>query len=215
MLSPYDQDLIIKILLAFFFGCIIGFDRQRSHKAAGIRTQMLICVGSALLAGISIHIAEMYAIPGLPRPDPARLMAQIIAGIGFLGAGVIIKGNHRISGVTTAATIWATAAVGIAIGAGFYVPAVITTILVLLLDPLAKFQYNFGLKYSTFMLQVARTQWEIAIKILEHQKIEHKISNTTQTRLNITVYASQEKKKKLVEELNKDKIDFEMFDIED
>lgn len=214
-MTPYDEDLIIKIVLACIFGIIIGYDRQRSHKPAGIRTQMLICIGSALLSGMSVHLAEIYAVPGIPRPDPARLMAQIITGIGFIGAGVIIKGNHRISGVTTAATIWATAAVGIAVGAGFYLPAIATTILVLLLQPLADVQYKLGLKYSIFVLKIDKKNWEQVTNILDACKIKHKTTLTSQQEVRLTVDSSEEKKRKMIDQLNKSHINFEIFDFED
>ncbi len=214
-LNPYDQDLVFKILIAFFVGILIGFDRQKSHKPAGIRTQMLICVGSTLLSGISIHIADMYSVPGLPRPDPARLMAQIITGIGFLGAGVIIKGNHRISGVTTAATIWATAAIGIAIGAGFFLVAIITTLLVLLLSPIGYIQYRLGLKAYTYVFKVADEQWPLVSIVLEQTKLAHRVVNTTESKVHFALHSSEEKKKDFIEKLNKDHIHFEIFDAED
>src|SRR3990167_721881 len=80
--------IIERVLVAFVAGVVVGLDRERSGKAAGIRTQMLVCVGSALMASISVYLGEAY---GIVSADPARLMAQIVSGIGFLGAGVIIK----------------------------------------------------------------------------------------------------------------------------
>ena len=211
--SSYDLDIIIKVFIAAIVGLIIGFDRQKINKPAGTRTQMLICVGSALLAGISIHISQIYSFPGATsRPDPARLMAQVITGIGFLGAGVILKENNRISGVTTAATIWITAALGIAIGSGFYIPVVFCIILVLLLHPLARLEYKLGLKTFAYTLQIPRDQWIITIKTLNEIKVKYTISNASESKAQFVVYSSQSKKKRLANYLENEKISFEIIE---
>lgn len=150
-IDEYQLIIVFRLLVAFTAGVVIGFDRERSGKPAGIRTQMLVCVGSALMAGISVFLGKWYSVVGA---DPARLMAQVITGIGFLGAGVILKNGDKVSGVTTAATIWITAAVGIGIGAGIYLPALFTVLLVLLLNPLAILQYKYGLKGDYYQLKV-------------------------------------------------------------
>ena len=120
---PLWQTCLIKILLATGLGAAVGFERQLSGKVAGIRTNTLICLGSAVLTIIS---EEM----GLRHNDStARIAAQIVTGVGFLGAGVIIRDRGGIHGLTTAATIWLVASVGIAVGAGFYFLAVATAVL--------------------------------------------------------------------------------------
>jgi putative Mg2+ transporter-C (MgtC) family protein len=210
-MQGYEFELIGQLIIAFVFGVLIGFDRERSGKAAGIRTQMLICVGSALLAGISVHIANKYGTVG----DPSRLMAQIVTGIGFVGAGVIIKSQHRVSGVTTAATIWTTAAIGIAIGSGFYVPAVVTTIFVLLLDPLAALQYKYGLKSYAYVLKVPKDDWEEVRKILKHLQMKYRITNISHEGRQMLISSSEEKKRIFLEKMSDKGITFDISEVED
>lgn len=212
-MSLNEIDLLIKILVAAVFGIIIGVDRQINNKPAGTRTQMLICVGSALLAGISIQLAKDYTLPNATMmPDPARLMAQIITGIGFLGAGVILKENNRISGMTTAATIWLTAAIGIAVGAGYYLPAILCVVLVLLLHPLARLEFKLGLKSIEYTLQISTSHWQKVVKVLNEQKIRYTINSTTKDEARFIVNSSNSKKKKLANFFHKEGIVFEIFD---
>ena len=117
-------DLLGSLLLATVLGATIGLEREITGKEAGLRTMMLICIGSALLTELSISMAS--------GSDPTRISAAIVSGIGFLGAGVIITDRGRVRGLTTAATIWVVAAIGIACGGGQYVEAIGTTLLVLL-----------------------------------------------------------------------------------
>jgi putative Mg2+ transporter-C (MgtC) family protein len=117
-------DLLGSLLLATVLGATIGLEREITGKEAGLRTMMLICIGSALLTELSVSMAS--------GSDPTRISAAIVSGIGFLGAGVIITDRGRVRGLTTAATIWVVAAIGIACGAGQYVEAIGTTLLVLL-----------------------------------------------------------------------------------
>lgn len=101
-------------------GGAIGMEREIKAKPAGLRTNILICVGAALLTDVSVNIGVM---DGVRIGDPARLAAQIVSGIGFIGAGTIMQGGGVVTGLTSAATIWVVAALGIAIGAGFYIEA--------------------------------------------------------------------------------------------
>ncbi|MCU0236614.1 MAG: MgtC/SapB family protein [Acidobacteria bacterium] len=117
--------VILKILLAAMLGGIIGLERELSHKEAGLRTNILIAIGSALITVLSLKTAALA-----PGADPARLTAQIVSGIGFLGAGAIIQARFAVHGLTTAATIWTVAAIGIAVGSGFYLLAFVVAILV-------------------------------------------------------------------------------------
>jgi putative Mg2+ transporter-C (MgtC) family protein len=138
--------LILKLMLAAMLGGIIGLERELSHKEAGLRTNILIAIGSALITILSFKIAASS-----PGADPARLTAQIVTGIGFLGAGAIIQARFAVHGLTTAATIWTVAAIGIAVGSGFYLLAFLVTLLVvlvlagfkLLLDVIEKQKRNF------------------------------------------------------------------------
>ena len=115
--------VILRIILAVLVGGIIGSERGRSGSPAGLRTHILVCVGSAMTALISVFIAKNGDFG-----DIARIPAQVISGIGFLGAGmIIVKKNNVITGLTTAAGMWATATIGIALGYGFYLGALIAT----------------------------------------------------------------------------------------
>ena len=106
-------EIFLKLLMAMICGGAIGFERELSRKAAGLRTNVLICIGAALYMVVSRHISG-----GAPYTDPARLVAQVVAGIGFLGAGVILQARGSVTGLTTAATIFVVGAIGISIGEG-------------------------------------------------------------------------------------------------
>lgn len=108
-------------------------ERELSDKPAGLRTNMLICVGSTLITMVSLHVALSYAERQVNIADPGRIAAQIVSGVGFLGAGTIIQARGSVHGLTTAATIWVMAGIGLAIGSGFYAPAVATTAILLVI----------------------------------------------------------------------------------
>lgn len=125
-------DLTVRLLLAAALGGAIGLEREWSNRAAGFRTHILVCIGSAAIMLLSIYgFSEFIAEPNV-RTDPARLAAQVISGVGFLGAGAIIRNGSTISGLTTAASIWVVAAIGLCVGAGFLYCAMLGTLLVLL-----------------------------------------------------------------------------------
>jgi putative Mg2+ transporter-C (MgtC) family protein len=109
--SPWCE--AISILMAFLCGAVVGFEREKGHKPAGLRTQILICLGSAIFT-----MASMSPALGGGH-EPARIAAQIVTGVGFLGAGSILRDRHQIVGLTTAATIWTVSAIGIVVGAGY------------------------------------------------------------------------------------------------
>ena len=134
---------IARLSVAAFLGGIVGLERQQRHKSAGLRTHILVSLGSCLIMLISY---KLYAgVQGLTNADPARLAAQVVSGIGFLGAGTIMKEGLTIKGLTTAASLWVVAGVGLAVGAGYYVGAVTTTILsVLALTYLPRFERLYG-----------------------------------------------------------------------
>ncbi len=106
-------EIFLRILLATALGGVVGLERERSHKSAGLRTNALVAMGAALLTVISLSF-------GGAGSDPSRIISNIIVGIGFIGGGAIIREGHKVSGVTTAATLWVVAAIGIAVGMGFY-----------------------------------------------------------------------------------------------
>jgi len=121
-----EVEMVLRLLLAAALGAIIGYQRERAGKAAGLRTHILICIGAALFT-----IASLYGF-GVAA-DPARVAAGIVAGIGFIGAGAIIRTREGIvGGLTTAATIWAVAGIGLAAGAGMYIVSPVATVLILI-----------------------------------------------------------------------------------
>lgn len=118
----------VRLMVSIVIGSLIGIEREKHGRAAGIRTHILVCLGSALTSLMSIFISETLGASG----DVFRISAQVISGIGFLGAGMIIlKGDNVITGLTTAAGVWTTAIIGIAVGYGFYSGAIIATALFL------------------------------------------------------------------------------------
>ena len=123
---------ILKLVLAVVLGGLIGWERERSHKPAGLRTHMLVCVGSTLITLISVgYFAEDYA----------RIISGIVTGIGFIGAGTIIaQGTKGIHGLTTAASLWAVAAIGISVGIGWYVLSIVAAVLIISILFLGKFR---------------------------------------------------------------------------
>jgi putative Mg2+ transporter-C (MgtC) family protein len=123
---------LLRLALAAALGGVIGLEREASGKPAGFRTNLLICLGAALVTELSISIAQDVTLPGGFRSDPGRLAAQIVSGIGFLGAGTIIQARGSVVGLTTAATLWVVATIGMAVGAGAYVQAIVATLVVML-----------------------------------------------------------------------------------
>lgn len=122
MISEFN--LIVRLLLAVLFGSLTGYERERARKPAGLRTHILVCLGSCLFAILSFD-----AFPG---SDPSRIAAYVVAGIGFIGAGTIIQERDRVLGITTASALWVTAAVGLAVGVGYYLAALLTTVIAFL-----------------------------------------------------------------------------------
>ncbi len=130
MISP-DVNLIgaiTKLLLSLVLGAVIGFERRRKGQIAGLRTFALISMGATLAMLISIYIPQVYF--GLKNGDPGRIAAQVVSGVGFLGAGAIIQMKGSVRGLTTAAGIWMTACIGLAVGAGMYLISIIATLLI-------------------------------------------------------------------------------------
>lgn len=123
-------DAVIKLVLAVVFSGIIGYEREHSHRPAGFRTHILVAVGSAIVMMTSAYVFRQYE--GLTNVDPTRLGAQVISGIGFLGAGTILREGFSVKGLTTAASLWAVSCIGLAVGAGYYMGALVATLFIYL-----------------------------------------------------------------------------------
>ncbi len=123
---------LFRLFLALVLGGIIGIEREIRNQPAGFRTHAILAVGSALVMMISYMAALKFGVSGKAAGDPTRIAAQIVSGIGFLGAGAILRMGASVKGLTTAASLWATAGVGMACGGGFYKEAVFATALILL-----------------------------------------------------------------------------------
>ena len=120
---------IYKLLLSFVLGGVIGLERHHKGQFAGMRTFSLICMGATMAMLVSIYIPQEYL--GLKNGDPGRIAAQVVSGVGFLGAGAIIQMKGSVKGLTTAAGIWMTASIGLAIGAGMYIISTVATLLII------------------------------------------------------------------------------------
>jgi putative Mg2+ transporter-C (MgtC) family protein len=131
-----EVEIILRLLLAGALAAAIGYQRERANKAAGLRTHILIALGAALFT-----LASIYGFAG-ESFDPSRVAAGVVAGVGFIGAGVIFRGmrGDKLAGITTAASVWVTAAIGLAAGAGMYLVAIVTTIITVIVLMLPKVQ---------------------------------------------------------------------------
>jgi putative Mg2+ transporter-C (MgtC) family protein len=145
-------DAVIRLLVSAILGGLIGLEREIRNQPAGLRTHMIVCIGATLITLVSLHTAAM-----IPGSDPGRIAAQIVTGIGFLGAGAIIRFGLSIRGLTTAACIWAAAGIGLATGIGYYLGAAFATALILaaalILDRLEKLLI-IGKAYKRFTVNV-------------------------------------------------------------
>src|SRR5690606_36526498 len=171
---PFEIESILRLMLAAALGGFIGYEREHTNRPAGFRTHILVCVGAALVMIVSQYL--VYQFPGY-TVDPSRLGAQVISGIGFLGAGTILRDGFNVRGLTTAASLWAVSCVGIAVGSGFYAGAVVATIFVFLtLITLKKAEIRFSRRsrYRTFIVESENVSGQIGqvTNLLESSGIE-------------------------------------------
>jgi putative Mg2+ transporter-C (MgtC) family protein len=125
-----DSQIIIRLITSVVLSGLIGLERQIHRRSAGLRTHILVCLGSCLIMLTSLYVFDIYRDKA--PLDPARIAAGVITGIGFLGAGAIIREKAEIKGLTTAASLWVVAGVGLAVGVGFYSAAIVTALLALI-----------------------------------------------------------------------------------
>ena len=134
----WSQSLIWlgKLILAALLGGVVGFERESHGQAAGLRTNLLVALGSCLMMMLSLHIQELFSVYDASssiRVDPGRIASYAVAGMGFLGGGAIIKGKGSVKGLTTAATLWMNTGVGLSVGAGYLLPAIYATVISLVI----------------------------------------------------------------------------------
>ena len=191
------SEYIFRVMLASFCGIIVGLERTKRSKEAGIRTHCIIACASALIMIISKYgFTDMigHVADGTRGADPARIAAQVISGISFLGAGVIIKNGNTVKGLTTAAGIWATAAIGLSCGAGLYSIALFVTFLIIVVQ-LIMHKFNVGndaYSLSEIRLTIEDTP-EIREVLLQKQKelkmeiLSSKVSAKEDNQLSLTL----------------------------
>lgn len=154
------HEILVKTLLALVLGGILGLERQYNDKPAGYATNSIICVGSAIFTILSLYLGELGA-------DPARIAAQIVSGVGFLGAGAILREGNKISGLTTAAGVWLVAAVGMAVGFGQYLLACAACAAILLLQ--------LGVRRTLGVMEKLRRYDTIHLTCAPHWSVVHQI----------------------------------------
>jgi putative Mg2+ transporter-C (MgtC) family protein len=193
MVQALRLDLLLKLGLAVLLGGAVGLERELSGKPAGLRTNILICLGSALLMDLSINIG--IGANGVRYGDPGRIAAQVVTGIGFLGAGTILQARGAVVGLTTAATIWVVAAIGLLVGAGQYVEATGGTVLVfVVLAGLGKVERRILARHRTMGVTIRTKRGtpldpivdEIrgtGIQVVERKSFEHSGDTTFEMRL--------------------------------
>lgn len=147
----FEIDIILRLLGAAVLGGLIGYEREQKQRPAGFRTHILVCIGAALVMITSEYMLNEFA----SSIDPARMGAQVISGIGFLGAGTIIRDKFKVKGLTTAASLWAVACIGLAVGMGYYYLASIAFIIIFItLRFLSRLEKRAGKEYNYANIKV-------------------------------------------------------------
>ena len=160
-------EILIRLLSAAALGSLVGFERERLLWAAGIRTHMLVCVGSCLIMIVSAYGFAAVTAQDHVVLDPSRIAAQVVSGIGFLGAGSILARGEIVKGLTTAASIWTVAAIGLAVGGGLYFAAITSTIVILvILAGVKPLEEAYRSRNQTCQLKIAADQGSLTPEIL-------------------------------------------------
>jgi putative Mg2+ transporter-C (MgtC) family protein len=160
-------DIILRLVVAAALGSLIGFERERQSWAAGLRTHMLVSVGACLFMIVSsFGFADILGHPNVVL-DPSRVAAQVVSGIGFLGAGAILLRGEVVRGLTTAASVWSVAAVGLAVGGGLYIAAVAATLIILvILAGIKPIEEKFRERKQTFELAILADHGALSLDLL-------------------------------------------------
>ncbi|SDD31378.1 putative Mg2+ transporter-C (MgtC) family protein [Mucilaginibacter pineti] len=175
MLSTYD--MLLRLFVAALLGSIIGWERERRQWTAGLRTHMMVSLGSALIMLVSMYgFNDVIGKPGISL-DPSRVAAQVVSGIGFLGAGTIFfLRNEIVKGLTTAAGLWTVAAIGLAVGGGLYIEAVATTLIAFIILAVFKpFENRFFKKNRYRKIRMLLAQKHVDFDAIEVVLNEHNI----------------------------------------
>lgn len=160
--------VILRLAVAALLGCLVGFERHLADKSAGMRTHLLVSLGSALVMIVSAHAFTDVLSPGRIVLDPSRIAAQVVSGIGFLGAGMILRRSSEVHGLTTAAGLWAVAGVGLAAGGGLYFVAIAATVLILItLTAIKPLEARLDARHERHTLNLLVKKQEFSIKNLE------------------------------------------------
>ena len=168
------ETIFFRLLFSFVVGALVGIEREEHKQPAGLRTHILICMGATLIMLLSIFLPQTF--PNFQASDPGRIAAQVVSGIGFLGAGAIMKYGVNVKGLTTAASIWVIAALGLAIGAGMYIGALLGTAILLfaliLLDTFEKWLFpNKFIKRLNIYTKNSELALEEFLPILKKHKV--------------------------------------------
>ena len=216
--------VIIRVILATAFGGIIGIERGKQGRAAGMRTHVLVALGATLASMIGLFLAQELGM----QNDPTRIAAQVISGIGFLGVGtILLKGRFQITGLTTAAGLWATASIGLALGVGFYTGAIATFICALLtVTVMSKAEYLLTKRYNRFGIYVEIKSDEYVRVAMDMLKSNYNVSDIQVTTprsgksgnvgIEANVHISQKKARVYPDELAREieKNDYVLFALE-
>ena len=197
--------LILKISLASLFGALIGIEREHARRPAGLRTHVLVCVGSCLVMLTSEFIYHTYRVYS-PNMDIARLGAQVISGVGFLGAGTIIRNGSTVKGLTTAASLWAVACIGLATGIGYYLGATVATFTIFIIltflkvianqayDHSVSCQLNMKVIYSSKLIDTIQDKFSKELISVNNIRFKADKDSTT----NVSFYLSMSETKDIV-----------------
>lgn len=204
LISDYNILILTRIGLSILFGFMLGFEREITGKFAGLRTHILVCTGACVFTILSIYGFKMAETAGfVGTNDPARIAAQIITGIGFIGAGTVMRSGANILGITTAATLWVCAAVGMACGTGEFSLAAIATvstmaILILIrifekrvIQQRISHYRNVEIKLSTNISNIDKISAVLERSFSRITKIEKKVLNGTDLKINMKVITNK------------------------
>jgi putative Mg2+ transporter-C (MgtC) family protein len=185
---PQSAEFCLRILVACACGAVIGIERSRRFKEAGVRTHVIVCAAAALLMVVSKYgFADLFGpdgnFSGAREADPARIAAQVVTGVGFLGAGVIFRNGNTVKGLTTAAGLWATAGIGLTVGAGLYWLGVFVTLVIALLQYL---MHRFTVGADSYVSNLVRVTAPESAEFRDYLKAKLEKWKAQTTEMSVT-----------------------------